>query len=230
LVAELGDRVALNAPVRRIDQSGPRVHITSDHGVITADHVIVAVPPTMAGRIAYEPPLPAARDQLTQRTPMGAAIKCFAAYPTPFWREAGLNEFVNNLTSGTMIDGVFDNSPPEGTPGALYGLIAGDAAREWGSRPAAERKAAVLEAFATYFGPEARTPTDYLEQEWAMEPWIRGGATMALPPGTWTSYGPALRTPVDRIHWAGAETDTEACGSMDRAISAAARAVQEVLG
>jgi monoamine oxidase len=229
LTAELGERVVLNAPVRRIDQSGSKVRLSTDRGGVTADHVIVAVPPTMAGRIAYDPPLPAARDQLTQRAPMGAAIKCFASYPTAFWREAGLNGFVNNLTPGAMIDGVFDCSPLSGTPGALLGLIEGDAAREWGPRPAAERKTAVLEAFATYFGPEARTPTDYREKDWATEPWIRGGATMAFAPGTWTEYGPALREPVDRIHWAGAETATAACGSMDGAISAAARAVQEVL-
>ena len=229
LTAELGDRVMLDAPVRLIDQSGSTVRLITDRGVIIADRVIVAVAPAMAGRISYEPPLPAARDQLTQRAPMGWAIKCFASYPTAFWRETGLNGFVNNLTPGAMIDGVFDNSPPSGTPGALYGLIEGDAARLWGPRPAAERKTAVLEAFATYFGPEARTPADYLEQDWAMEPWIRGGATMAFGPGVWTEYGAALRAPVDRIHWAGAETATQACGSMDGAISAAERAVQEVL-
>ena len=229
IVGGSGVLVVLNAPVRRIDQSGPKVQLTMDRGVITADHVIVAVAPTMAGRISYDPPLPATRDQLTQRAPMGWAIKCFASYPTAFWREAGLNGFVNNLTPGAMIDGVFDNSPPSGTPGALYGLIEGDAAREWGPRPAAERKAAVLEAFATYFGPEASSPTDYLEQDWATEPWIRGGATMAFGPGTWTEYAAALREPVDRIHWAGTKTATVACGSMDGAISAAQRAVQEVL-
>jgi monoamine oxidase len=229
LAQALGDRVWLNAPVRQIDQTGRRVRLTTDRGVITADRVIVAVPPTMAGRIGYDPPLPAARDQLTQRTPMGAAIKCFASYPSAFWRDDGLNGFVTNLTPGAMIDGVFDNSPPSGAPGALYGLIEGDAAREWGARPAEARKAAALDFFATCFGPRARTPTDYLEQDWAAAPWIRGGATMVLGPGVWTEYGPALREPVDRIHWASTETAIEAAGSMDGAVSAAMRAVQEVL-
>ena len=32
---------------------------------------IVAIPPTLAGRIDYSPELPAARDQLTQRLPQG---------------------------------------------------------------------------------------------------------------------------------------------------------------
>ena len=229
LTAELGDRVLLNAPVRRIDQTGPKVSLTSDRGLISADHVIVAVPPTIAGRIDYDPPLPMTRDLLTQRSPMGWGIKVFASYPTAFWRDAGLNGFVSSIDPDGVVGGVFDNSPPSGSPGALYGLMEGDTARKWGPRPAAERKAAVLEAFASFFGPEACVPTGYFEQDWAADPWIRGGATMAFGPGTWTEYGPALREPVDRIHWAGTETAVEQWGSMDGAISAAVRAVREVL-
>jgi monoamine oxidase len=229
LTAELAERVLLNAPVRRIDQTGPQVRLTSDDGLVTADQVIVAIPPTIAGRIDYDPPLPATRDHLTQRSPMGWGIKAFVAYPTPFWRDAGLNGFVSDIDPDSVVSGVFDNSPPEGSPGVLYGLIEGDAARTWGPRPAAERKAAVLDAFASFFGPEAREPIDYLEQDWAAELWTRGGASMALAPGTWTEYGQALRAPVDRIHWAGTETAIEQWGSMDGAISAAERAVHEVL-
>jgi monoamine oxidase len=229
LTAELGDRVLLNAPVRQIDQTGSHVRLTSDRGSISADHVIVAVPPTIAGRIDYDPPLPMNRDLLTQRSPMGWGMKVFAAYPTPFWRKAGLNGFVSNIDPDSILSGVFDNSPPDGKPGVLYGLIEGDAAREWGPRPAAERRAAVLDAFARFFGPQAREPIDYLEQDWASMPWIRGGATMVFAPGTWSEYGAALRAPVDRIHWAGTETAIEQWGSMDGAISAALRAVHEVL-
>lgn len=67
---------------------------------------------------------------LTQRAPMGWGIKVFASYPTPFWREAGLSGFASDPTPGSIVDGVFDNSPPEGSPGVLYGLIEGDAVRE----------------------------------------------------------------------------------------------------
>jgi monoamine oxidase len=87
----------------------------------------------------------------------------------------------------------------------------------------------VLELFASFFGPAALTPTDYLEQDWAAEPWIRGGASLAFAPGTWVEYGPALREPIGRIHWAGTETAIEQWGSMEGAITAAKRAVEEVL-
>src|SRR5439155_4152058 len=71
MASQLGDRVKLNAPVRRIvqDEGGCVVH--TDRGRLHAKRVIVAVPPTLAGRIRYSPQLPYERDQLTQRLPQG---------------------------------------------------------------------------------------------------------------------------------------------------------------
>jgi monoamine oxidase len=45
LAAQLGDVVALNAPVRRIAQNGDKVTLVSDRRNVAASHVIVAVPP-----------------------------------------------------------------------------------------------------------------------------------------------------------------------------------------
>ena len=58
----------------------------ADDVEVRAQRAVVAVPPALAGRIAYDPPLPGYRDQLTQRVPMGAVIKCLAVYEEPFWR------------------------------------------------------------------------------------------------------------------------------------------------
>ena len=52
--------------------------------------MIVAGPPTLAGRLDDEPALPAARDQLTQRLGQGTLTKVTAVYDTPFWRAKGL--------------------------------------------------------------------------------------------------------------------------------------------
>lgn len=46
--------------------------------------VIVAISPTLAGRIMYDPPLSGIRDQLTQRLPNGSAMKAFVVYDEPF--------------------------------------------------------------------------------------------------------------------------------------------------
>jgi monoamine oxidase len=43
--------------VRRIEQVKGGVHVVSDHLTVRARQVIVAVPPTLAGRTAYHPAL-----------------------------------------------------------------------------------------------------------------------------------------------------------------------------
>jgi monoamine oxidase len=47
-------------------------------------------------------------------------------------------------------------------------------------------------------------------------------------PGTLTSYGPALRAPVGRVHWAGTETSDYWQGYMDGAVRSGERAAAEV--
>src|SRR6266567_1041099 len=64
VAAQLGQRVVLSAPVRRITQSTSGVTVVSDRFSVSGRRVIVAIPPTLAGRIDYQPPLPPLRDQL----------------------------------------------------------------------------------------------------------------------------------------------------------------------
>ena len=49
-----------------------------------------------------------------------------------------------------------------------------------------------------------------------------------MPPGAMTRYGHALREPVGRIHWAGAETSVEWQGYLEGAMRSGVRAAQEV--
>ncbi len=88
---QLGSRVALSSPVRRIVQGSGGVTVYSDRATVKAKQVIVAIPPALAGRIDYEPLLPFQRDQLTQRYGQGTLTEVAAVYDRPFWRDAGLN-------------------------------------------------------------------------------------------------------------------------------------------
>ncbi len=49
-----------------------------------------------------------------------------------------------------------------------------------------------------------------------------------MPPGVWTDFGPALREPVGRVHWAGTETSEVFNGYMDGAVRSGERAAVEV--
>ncbi|PBC63035.1 amine oxidase [Streptomyces sp. Tue6028] len=227
LAATLGDRVVLGAPVRSVTLSGGRYLVAADGTTVTARRVVVALPPPLAARIAYDPLLPADRDQLCQRLPMGSIGKAIAVYDTPFWRAAGLNGQVVSDT-GT-VRSTFDNSPPDASYGALMGFIEADEMRAFDSATVDEVKAAVLKDYAVYFGDKAKSPTSFVLQRWDNEGYSRGGPVAYAPPGVLTTYGPALRRPVGGIHWAGTETATYWNGYMDGAVRSGERVAKEVL-
>ena len=81
----------------------------------------------------------------------------------------------------------------------------------------------------TGFGSRAAKPRAYLETSWAGEQWTRGCPLGITGPGTLIAYGPHIRKPVGRIHWAGAETATYWNGYMDGAVRSGERAASEVL-
>jgi monoamine oxidase len=196
MAEELADRVELSSPVGsiRTDEDGVVV------GEVGARRAIVAIPPALAGRIEYDPPLPSMRDQLTQRMPMGTVIKCMAVYEEPFWREDGLSGQAISLPGPAQI--VFDNTPPNGSAG-LIGFLEGREARELGAVSETERREAVLRGFQRLFGRLAAHPVDYVEKDW--------------------------RAPIGRLHWAGTETATRWMGYMDGAIQSGKRAAAEVM-
>jgi monoamine oxidase len=227
LAGQLGNNVALNAPVRKIEQTADSVTVTSDRGQVRATRVIVAVPPPLAAKIDWYPLLPPLHLELLQRLPMGALMKCDAVYSRPFWRDAGLSGMA--VIDSGPVRVTFDNSPPDASVGVLMAFIGGSTWRDWGNRPADERKTAVLQAFAKIVGPQALTPIDYVEQDWTHERWSTGGPTAVAAPGVIYSYGAQIRQPVARVHWAGTETATYWTGYMDGAVRAGERSAKEVL-
>jgi monoamine oxidase len=231
MAEQLGrDNLLLGAPVRKIGMGDHGVTVEADGAVVRARRAVVALAPTLAGRIAYDPPLPGFRDQLTQRMPLGTVGKCMAIYDQPFWRADGLSGQGTSDTGPVKL--TFDNSPPDGSPGVLLGFLEGRRARELGRLRPEERRAAVIDCFARLFGPKASSPAAYVERLWAEEEWSRGCYGCHMPTGAWTNYGPALREPIGPLHWAGAEYATVWNGYMDGAVrsgEAAASAVMERL-
>jgi monoamine oxidase len=111
----------------------------------------------------------------------------------------------------------------------LAGFVGGTQNLIWGPKPPAERRAAVLAQYARLFKDDRfLSPSDYFDMDWTTEEWSRGGPTAIAAPGTLTSFGPALRAPVGRIHWAGTETSDYWQGYMDGAVRSGERAAAEV--
>lgn len=247
MAEQLGDRVHLGVAVRRIehpngdsdhdpavapdDAGRVKVLTTSSDGsngpTFDADRVIVTLPPTLAGRIDYAPALPSWRDQLTQRLPAGSVIKVYAVYDEPFWRRDGLNGQVGSDEGPVKV--VFDNSPPDGTPGILVGFLEGNDGRVFAQARVAERREAVLGCFARYFGGAALHPLEYIERDWMAEQYSRGCYGAHFTPGVWTGFGHALRAPIGAIHWAGAECSPVWNGYMEGAVRSGEDTARQVL-
>lgn len=227
MASELRKFLVLEAPVSLIEQNDQGVRVTTSKGMWSCDRVIVTAPPPMAARIDYIPPMPARRDGLTQRMPMGCVIKVVIAYEKPFWREQGLSGLV--LSDKVEFGPWLDRVTPLTRGGALVGFFDGGPAQEWADRPVEERRAKVLADIALYFGDQALKPTDYLEEVWTRTPLNRGGYVAVPGPGVLTAFGEALAEPVGRIHWAGTETSDVWVGYVDGAIRSGKRAAAEVL-
>lgn len=229
LAESLGDdTVLLGAPVRRVAHGDGGVTLDTDGGLeVRARRAIVALAPTLAGRLVYDPPLPGYRDQLTQRMPLGTVAKCMAMYDEPFWRADGLSGQATSDTGPVKL--TFDNSPPDGSPGILLGFLEGRQARDLGRLPVEQRRASVLGCFTRLFGPRAARPERYVERLWAEEEFSRGCYGCHMPTGAWTGYGEALRAPIGPLHWAGAEIAQVWSGYMDGAVGSGESAAREVL-
>jgi monoamine oxidase len=221
------ERLVLGAPVRRIEHGARGVTVHADGALARGRRAILAIAPALAGRIAYDPPLPGYRDQLTQRMPLGTVAKCMALYDEPFWRSEGLSGQSTNERGPVRL--TYDNSPPDGSPGVLLGFLEGRHARELGRLRPDERRTAVIDCFARMFGPRAARPDDYVERLWAEEEWSRGCYGCYMPTGAWTGYGAALHAPIGMLHWAGAEYAQVWNGYMDGAVRSGAATAAEVV-
>jgi monoamine oxidase len=158
---------------------------------------------------------------------MGSIVKCIAAYEQPFWRQAGLSG--EALAVHGPVRAVFDDSAHDGSQAALVAFIAGQQAQQASRLEPQQRQAAVLEALAGLFGPQALRCSAYVDHDWVSDPWSGGCYEGILPPGKLTELGAALREPCGRIHFAGTETARRWMGYMEGAAEAGERAAAEVL-
>jgi monoamine oxidase len=225
----LGPRVLLSANVTGIERrSGGGVAVTYGQSEVTAKAVVVAVAPAHRDAITFTPALPDRTAELGSRWPLGSLSKAYAAYETPFWRDGGCSgEALSDEGPVFITFDVSPDTPGRDGPGVLLGFTD---ARSFDPKPPAERRDVALRGFAALFGEAALTPLDYIDHRWGAEEFAPGGPTAAVPPGSWTEYGPALREPVGAIHWAGTETADEWTGFLDGAVRSGLRAAAEVDG
>eukprot|EP01087_Luapelamoeba_hula_P012377 TRINITY_DN3448_c0_g1_i1.p1 TRINITY_DN3448_c0_g1~~TRINITY_DN3448_c0_g1_i1.p1 ORF type:complete len:320 (+),score=56.26 TRINITY_DN3448_c0_g1_i1:635-1594(+) len=227
MAKELGPRIVLNAPVTKIVQWEGGVIVHSEVGIFRGKHAIVAISPMLAGNIHYIPPMPPMRDHLTQRVPMGCAIKVYILYKEAFWRQAGWSGEV--LSTDGPLCLYYDATNYKGQP-ALVGFVVAAATADWsGKEQSSEFREAVINQIVSLFGEEGRNPQHLIAKEWGTDRFARGCYGGVLNTGVLSVFGPAMSAPVGRVHWAGTETATEWMGYMEGALQSGARAAKEII-
>ncbi|WNG92797.1 FAD-dependent oxidoreductase [Mycobacterium sp. ITM-2016-00318] len=227
MAARLGESLHLAQPVRGIAQDDVGVTVRSDDMTVRARRAVVAVPIAIASQILYEPMLPVDRSLLQQRMPSGAVYKINIVYDEPFWRADGLSG--QSAAPGTPAQVTIDACTDAGTPGVLCVIVEGPTARKLCGLDDTQRRKVVLDELADRFGAKARSPVDYIEQNWTTERYSGGGMISHAPPGVLTEFGSALREPCGRVHWAGTESSAVMCGWVDGAVRSGERAAAEVM-
>ncbi|HLT34737.1 MAG TPA: NAD(P)/FAD-dependent oxidoreductase [Enhygromyxa sp.] len=227
LSARLGPAIVLGEPVRAIEQDQAGVTVIGACERHRAARVILAVSPAIAASIELPATLSDDRRQLHERMFMGSTIKCVAAYPRAFWRERGLSgEAVSDRLRVRL---TFDASSSDGRLPRLVAFVFDADARALGQLDGDARRQAILDDLAALFGPEAATPSAYVEHDWRADPHSAGCYVGLLGTRALAQLGPALREIAGRLHFAGTEAATRWVGYFEGAIESGERAADEVI-
>ncbi len=218
MAAELGERLRLEAVVRRI-ALGRGVAVTLDTGErFEADAVVCAVPAGPLRDIAIEGLSPARLASL-DRQRHARAGKAAVAYGSSFWRERGQNGLAES-------ENLFGSTWPQGE-GVLSILVPPERLLHHVSASPAVRREELLIALERIYGPEASDPVTVMTRDWGLDPFTQGYVAQWAP-GDVMAVGPLHGTHEPPFYVAG--SDHWVAGYMEGAVRtgrAAARAILE---
>ena len=225
LAESLGDCVRLGAVVHRIDRhpGGAAVHIDGD--VVRCRHVVMAVPPTAAARLVFDPPLP---DRLTAALASfraGDVTKILVRYAQPFWHARGLDGTVRfNDPCGLYVS---DASASHAH--ALVMFVGGPLASTWRELGETARKQLAVQHLVQAFGEDAAQPIDVLVRDWPPDEWGGGGYCQFVTGLGEPMQIDALTSGADCVQFASTELAELFPGYIEGAMHAGRRAAQRTI-
>lgn len=223
-------RKRLEAPVTAlIKTDGGITAILGDGTKLTANQVVLALPPRIAAEINYSPTLPASAVQTMQSIPtwMAGQAKAVAVYDTPFWRNAGLSGQAMSRF-GPMVE-VHDASPFRGGPYALFGFI-GISPKDRSDEHVLRKT--VQAQLVRLYGPEAADPQKVYIKDWAFDP-LTSTQADKTPLYSHPTYGlPQTMTNLwdNTLHFGGTEVAPQFGGYIEGALEAAENVLKTLNG
>lgn len=227
LADDLGDVVRLGAPAVRVEHSADGGVVELADGTrIEARQIISTLPPKLAVRLEHEPPLPGWRSETAAKVAAGNVIKACLVYERPFWRDQGFSG--QSSADEGPVRVTFDTTTGEHERGLLMGFFEGAEADSLSRRSITMRQRAFTDSVVKTFGQIAAHPVEYVERDWASEPYTAGCHGAHFSPGVWTTNGPALGEPEGILHWAGAEYSGRFNGYLEGAVRSGHDAAAQV--
>jgi monoamine oxidase len=229
-LAESLGSVHLNAPVTCVSWDDERVLVSAGALTVRAKRCIVAMNPSDARSVRFEPVLPWSRGLWHRAHQTQGGVMGILVFEQPFWRERGFSGHVtSDMLAGTYIR---DGSLTDGSLGALNSFMTPLTEGPWGAAlgqldTTEQRKNAMLNVVRAAFGEDSPDPIDFIEQDWLNEPWT-AGVQAALPPALITDVASAATDPIGPIHWTSTELGARWTGWMNGAAASANRVAAEV--
>ncbi len=220
--------LSTSEPVHAIRQDRGRIVVKSRSTTLSAEHVVLALPPALAVQtIAFSPEIPAeiraAADGVAVW--MGDMVKAIAVYRTPFWRGRGLAGAA--ISYRGPFREVHDHSGPQPNGlGALFGFAPAAAFPNASEDEIADAFRAQLDRM---FGPEANRPERIVVTNWAKEKYTT--PDQQVTNASTASFGHHLLqrpTMGSRVHWASTETAVAHAGHIEGAIGAGIHAAKQI--
>lgn len=220
--------VLLNSTVTKIEIRQDRVVLTVAGKQVEAEHVILAIPPSLWSDIEIDPPIP---DNM--RMSMGTAVKYLSPLKTRFWFGSGSSPNSLSDVCGMTWDGTDNQMQLDGAPVELS-LFAGGRAAVLATELFDKGEAEVHSFFAQEL---TKIYPEYSEQLtgkptfvcWPRDRWTKAGYSCPAP-GEVTRIGPFLNSPFQsRMHFAGEHCCLPFFGYMEGALQSGTDAASAVI-
>lgn len=216
--------------VQRVIREARGVRVECDRGSFTADQCVVTLPLALlrAGRVTFDPPLPASHRAVIEALGVGLLEKVALRFDRPFWpRERHFFGRVPPTPDGlrTWLNAWRWSDAP-----VLVGIIGADAARGLARRSEAEVIALAMESLRAMFGASVPDPARTIITRWNADPFSLG-AYSCVPVGASHTMRERLAEPVDgALHLAGEATHAQYPATVHGALLSGWRAADRALG
>ena len=129
---------------------------TLDGNEYRSQFIVMALPPALLSKIHFDPFLPALKQQMIQKYPMGSVIKTVVYYKMNFWRKKGFcgTAYIDGLDDQHPVDQCYDDSKEDGSHPAIVGFCLGDKSRKILHLTPEQRKSVICKSYAEVFDDE----------------------------------------------------------------------------